>query len=390
MDEENPPPVDVSAPSSTRWDDPTLVASRPERVERSGNYLAVGVAIALPVLIVVTALRAAAGDTLSSLLPQRVELQQPPASTVVPAADGDRSPPDASEPGGTPASEPGPDAAPPTLSTDPVPRASSTVPTGPTTTPAPTTAVVDAAGVEPTAIVAEPDAATPTTRPPANTATTTTSTTSTTSTTTTVAPVGDGAVFEQRVDIGELGATFVRYRFTTEQTVDYSAVLLRGGIVEARTAGTATAGESVQARFDGLEPGTDYGVQVRLANGDNAASAVVPFRTSGDRAEVTSTAVELLDLRVVDVAATRIELHYESNICANGSFVITDSDGAVVGRNAGQTEGCTSRHLAIPGFWTAALQPNTTYTIRITVEADGQGRGNGNTATAATTVTTAS
>jgi len=129
---------------------------------------------------------------------------------------------------------------------------------------------------------------------------------------------------------------------------------------------------------------------VRLANGDNAASAVVPFRTSGDRAEVTSTAVELLDLRVVDVAATRIELHYESNICANGSFVITDSDGAVVGRNAGQTEGCTSRHLAIPGFWTAALQPNTTYTIRITVEADGQGRGNGNTATAATTVTTAS
>ncbi|MGI9624171.1 MAG: hypothetical protein ACR2PK_15150, partial [Acidimicrobiales bacterium] len=72
----------------------------------------------------------------------------------------------------------------------------------------------------------------------------------------------------------------------------------------------------------------------------------------------------------------------------NGSFVIREQGGAVVGSNAGQPDGCTTRHLGIPGFWTPKLKPNTTYVITVTVEANGQGKGNGNTATKNLTVTT--
>ena len=117
-------------------------------------------------------------------------------------------------------------------------------------------------------------------------------------------------------------------------------------------------------------------------------STAVAFRTSGAIANPVDQQVVLQNLRLESTEATRFQVNYESNICANGSFVIRDLAGAVVGSNSGQAAGCTNRHLAVPGFWTPALSPNTTYVITVTVEADGQGQGNGNTASQSLTVTT--
>ena len=166
-------------------------------------------------------------------------------------------------------------------------------------------------------------------------------------------------------------------------------MLLRDGQVAATVSGEAAAGESVDERFDDLEPGIEYGLSVQLGEGASGQSVTVPFRTAGTVVTTSATPVELLDLRVAAVEPTRVELHYESNICANGSFTIRTEGGEVVGRNDGQAEGCTTRHLAIPGFWTAPLTPGETYVVTVTVEADGQGRGGGNVATASITVTTA-
>ena len=113
------------------------------------------------------------------------------------------------------------------------------------------------------------------------------------------------------------------------------------------------------------------------------------FRTPGGDAAPAVDPVAVLNLRVASTESTRFQVNYESNVCANGSFVITDSSGTIVGSNAGQADGCTTRHLGIPGFWTPALQPNTTYTITVTVEANGRGQGGGNTASQSLTVTTA-
>jgi len=162
-----------------------------------------------------------------------------------------------------------------------------------------------------------------------------------------------------------------------------------GASTVASTTGTAAAGTPENVRIDGLTAGTDYRVQVTLLGPPSTTSSAVAFRTSGGGyVEPTPTAVSLLNLRVVDLQATRFEVNYESNICANGSFTISKKDGGIVGSNSGQANGCTTRHLGIPGFWTSRLEPNTTYIITVTVEADGRGKGDGNTASKSLTVTT--
>ena len=165
-------------------------------------------------------------------------------------------------------------------------------------------------------------------------------------------------------------------------------VLGEGRVVATRT-GTAIGGQTVNVSVDGLTPGTDYNIQVSLNGPPAFTSAPVSFRTSGGAPEPIVEQVELLNLRIVETGSTRFELNYESNICANGSFTIRErGTGTVVGSNAGQASGCTTRHLAIPGFWTAALKPNTTYIITVAVEAGGAGLGNGNTAVQSISVTT--
>ncbi len=140
-----------------------------------------------------------------------------------------------------------------------------------------------------------------------------------------------------------------------------------------------------------MTPGTNYTVEVTLNGPPAVSSPRVAFRTSGGGdPEPADTQVALSDVGVVDVRATRFQVNYNSNICANGSFTIREAGGPIVGSNSGQAAGCTSRHLAIPGFWTPALKPNTTYVITIQLEANGAGNGNGNIATRTLTVTTAS
>ena len=199
----------------------------------------------------------------------------------------------------------------------------------------------------------------------------------------------DSPGFSQRLDIGRIGETTLAMRFETTTDTNYTLLITSNGEVATTVHGTAEGNQLENITIDGLTPGTDYSVQAVL-DGDEITSAPVLFRTSGgEPAAPAITAVELVNPRVVDVQSTRFEINYESNICANGSFVIRDQDGTVVGSNSGQIVGCTTRHLSIPGFWTAALTPNTTYEITITVEANGAGQGNGNIASTSLTVTTA-
>jgi len=162
-----------------------------------------------------------------------------------------------------------------------------------------------------------------------------------------------------------------------------------GATVISSKSGGAQANQLVNETVKGLTPGTDYTVQVTLNGPPSADSPRVAFRTSGgaDPAPAEES-VAVQGLRLVSTTATRFEVNYESNICANGSFVIREQGGGTVGSNSGQASGCTTRHLAIPGFWTPTLTPNTTYVITVTVEANGAGKGNGNTASQSLTVTT--
>ncbi len=216
-------------------------------------------------------------------------------------------------------------------------------------------------------------------------------TTTTTTTTTTQAPRPTTSLeFEERIDIGDIGTDNVRFRFTSSATTSYVATVSSGSQVVKTHNGTATGGVLEGVTISGLTPGTDYTVEVTLTGGDtDSSSSAVSFRTSGGETPQQTDQVQLLNLRLVSTSSTRFEVNYDSNICANGSFVIRDLNGNVVGSNAGQPDGCTTRHLAVPGFWTPALTPNTTYVITLTVEANGQGLGAGNTATQSLTVTTA-
>ena len=194
--------------------------------------------------------------------------------------------------------------------------------------------------------------------------------------------------FSQRIDIGDIGETNVRFRFMTNITTGYTIYIQKGGSTVTTQSGTATGGTLVNANVGGLTKATEYTILVRLAGPPSVDSGSVLFKTAGTTTVTTvPTAVSLQNLRLVTNGSTRFEFHYESNICANGSFVIREG-GTVVGSNAGQADGCTNRHLGIPGFWTPALKPNTTYVVTVTVEANGQGQGGGNTASKTLTVTT--
>ncbi len=239
--------------------------------------------------------------------------------------------------------------------------------------------------------------ATTTTAPTTSTSTTTTSTTTTTTTsstttttTTTAAPTVEPVDFAQRIDIGRIGETSLQFRFSSAATTTYKVSVRAGSTVVKTSTGTATANTLVNASVQGLTPGTDYTVQVTLNGPPVANSPRVAFRTSGGTPEPAEAKVSMSNVGVVDVQATRFQVNYASNICANGSFVIREQGGGVVGSNAGQASGCTTRHLAIPGFWTPKLKPNTVYTITITVEANGAGKGGGNKASRTLTVTTSS
>ena len=238
-----------------------------------------------------------------------------------------------------------------------------------------------------TTIEAPADEASPSTTPTTAAAPATTSTTSTTTTTT--LPDAEPAEFSQRIDVGRIGDTTLAMRFMTSSDSRYTVIVRTDGTLVKSKSGEAVGGRLVNELVTGLTPGTDYTVHVVLAGSPPVVSRTVTFRTSGGEPEPATDTIELLNPRVVDLQSTRFELNYESNICANGSFVIREQGGAVVGRNSGQAAGCTTRHLAIPGYWTAALQPNTTYVITVTVEANGAGQGNGNTASTSVTVTTA-
>lgn len=237
-------------------------------------------------------------------------------------------------------------------------------------------------------IVPVPIEPTSTTRLAPTTPSTTISTTTTTAAATTV-PSIEPAEFKSRIDIGALGDTFVRFRFTAKMTTSFEAILRTNRLVVSRVSGTAIGGERHDVSVDGLKPGTDYTIQVTLSGPPEAKSPAVSFRTSGGVAPPPADeAVEFTEVAVVDLDRTRFQINYASNICANGSFVIRDSAGTVVGRNAGQDSGCLRRHLAVPGFWTPALTPGKTYRITLTLEANGQGKGGGNTMSRTVTVTT--
>ena len=258
-----------------------------------------------------------------------------------------------------------------------------------TTTAAPTTTTTPA----PTTTTAAPTTTTtaaPTTTTAAPTTTTAAPTTTTAPVTTTTAPaLTEPLEFQDRIDIGDIGETNVRFRFTTSANAPYIATIRSGNSVVTTRNGDASAGVLESVTVDGLTPGTDYSVQITLTGSPNVSSTTVAFRTSGGAPAATDERVALQNLRLVSNDSTRFEVNYESNICANGSFTIRDLGGSVVGSNAGQADGCTTRHLAIPGFWTPALQAGTTYVITVTVEANGQGQGAGNTASESLTVTTA-
>lgn len=221
----------------------------------------------------------------------------------------------------------------------------------------------------------------------AATTTTATQQTTTTTTTTTVVDV-EPAQFSQRIDFGRIGETTVQFRFMADSSTGYTTTVRNGTAVVVQTSGSAQANVLVNETVGNLSAGTEYTVQVALDGPPGVSSPRVSFRTSGGQTEAIVDDVAVVDLRVAEVGSTRFEVHYESNICANGSFVIREQGGGVAGRNAGQVSGCTTRHLGIPGFWTAPLQPATTYVITVQVEANGAGQGDGNIATQSLTVTT--
>ena len=266
-------------------------------------------------------------------------------------------------------------------------------PTTTTTTETPTTTATEAPTTTTTTTEA-PSTSTTTTAAPTTTTTaaptTTTTTAAPTTTTTTAAPISPLPLeFEARIDIADIGENSVSFRFTTSADSDYVVTIRSGGTVAATQGGSASGGVLENVTISGLTAGTDYTVQVTIAGDVPVSSAQVPFRTAGGDPEGSEQQVAIENLRLVTVDSTRFEVHYETNICANGSFVIRQLDGPVVGSNAGQPDGCTTRHLGIPGFWTPALSPNTIYVVTFTAEANGQGQGGGNVTSEDFIVTTA-
>ena len=224
---------------------------------------------------------------------------------------------------------------------------------------------------------------------PASTSTTGQPATSIAGTTSTTTEVQEPTAFARRVDLGRIGESTLQFRFASDRDTSYAVTVRAGLEVVSSFSGQARAGVLVNESATDLAPGTDHTLEVTLTGPPSTSSPQVAFRTSGgETPEPGDTPVQIDSFRLAESDATRFEVRYDSNICANGSFVIREQGGAVVGRNAGQASGCTTRHLAIPGLWTAPLEPNTTYTITLQVEANGAGQGNGNTASRSLTVTT--
>lgn len=397
---------DAAKAARTRWDAPRDRPPAREQREHGGIYLAIIAAVVVPLLIG-AAIVLSTSDSDTELEAGETEQSDSGLDTISTASDvatastsgvsaTDETTIDTASiavaPEETSPGEPEPElqtqiATPASIHANP--PGSSTV--GPATGPAAeevTSSPTSTAGAG-TAGSTPPSIDPPTTRRPTTTSvaspTTVVSTTSAPVTTVTSAPASH---FQRRVEIGQLGDNFVRFRFTSASTTPYRVVVFGNGRVAATGNGTAIGGELVNESVNGLTPGTDYTVQVILSGPPAFTSPAVAFRTAGGNPVTIVDTVEVLDLRAVAVEESRFELNYESNVCANGSFVIRDRSGNVVGSNSGQETGCTTRHLAIPGFWTPRLQPGTTYTVTVTVEAGGAGRGDGNVASATIMVTT--
>ncbi len=131
-----------------------------------------------------------------------------------------------------------------------------------------------------------------------------------------------------------------------------------------------------------LRPNTTYVITITVeANGAGLGNGNTDSQSlTVTTAQVASEQVEVLDLRLVDVGPTHVEAAYRSNVCANGSFVVTTADGTEVGSNDGLPSGCGTEHLSMPGVWTPELEPDTAYVLTVTLEANGAGLGDGNVA----------
>ena len=151
-----------------------------------------------------------------------------------------------------------------------------------------------------------------------------------------------------------------------------------------------------------LTPDTTYVVLVTLeANGELRGrpygntvteSLVVetpPRPTPGDPGDRELADVEFVGVEQMETDSSSVRIDYSTNICTNGSFVVREVGGDEVGRHEGFPRGCATEHSAIPGAWTAALEPNTSYLVVLSAEADGSGQGDGNTATETIIVRTA-
>lgn len=182
--------------------------------------------------------------------------------------------------------------------------------------------------------------------------------------------------FSQAVEIGSIDAQVVRLRFASDIGASYRVTATANGNAAATVNGQAQAGKTEFVTLSGLQGGTAYNITVVLDN--ETSSGIVAVRTPGGQVALATDQVKILGLGTTATGRTWVQANYQSNICANGSFVIRDLAGNRVGSNAGQADGCTTQHLAVPGKWTAALLPGTSYDLTITVEANGSGLGGGN------------
>ncbi len=190
------------------------------------------------------------------------------------------------------------------------------------------------------------------------------------------------------VEIGSIGPTEVRYRFRAIEAGSYVAEVFDDRDVVHTATGEARADQLVDLLATSLQPGVDYTIRVQVDAGTRVDETTTGIRTPGGEPPEVSEQVELQNLRLTDLGSTFARFDYQTNVCANGSFTISGPDGSVVGSNQGQADGCGQTHFALPGQWTAALAPGTTYTIVLTVEANGRGLGDGNLDSVTETFTT--
>ena len=248
----------------------------------------------------------------------------------------------------------------------------------------------------PTPESSTPNSQIPSTTRPAVTTTTTPPTTivaSTTPATTTSiaapstapAAVENAPNFIRTIEVGLIEQSSVRLRFSADADTPYSVVATTNGEVASNRSGNAANGQVETIQLDGLTPGVSYTIVATL---DGQTSTQATVRTSGAPAQSETEQIQLLNVNVSATGSTWVHVTYQTNVCSNGSFVIRDANGTQVGSNAGQANGCTTQHLAIPGQWTQSLQPGSTYTLAITAEANGAGLGDGNTHTTTITVQT--